>query len=148
MRLSGESPSTEPYPSETPVGDPQAHNQPESIEMVAIPETSAVSAHASPHRTPSTDPLSLITFHEPSSSTAIVTSAPLSVSPNSAPRTSRRTSSHNIEVPSVESLSPKSLFDRPFLGSTFSHRIFEESMAVLDSTVYVPAGSADSVRAC
>ncbi|KAF8834409.1 WD40 repeat-like protein [Paxillus ammoniavirescens] len=106
MRLSGESPGAEPYPSEIPVGDSQVYNQPESVGMVAIRETSTVSAHASPHRTPSTDPLSLITFHEPLSSTAIVTSAPLSVSSNSAPRTSGRTSSHNIEVPSVESLSP------------------------------------------
>ncbi|KAF8834614.1 hypothetical protein BDN67DRAFT_536659 [Paxillus ammoniavirescens] len=109
MRLSGESPSAEPCPSETPVGDSQVHNQPESIEMVAVRETSTVSAHASPQPTLSSGPLSLIAFREPSSSTAVVTSAPLSVSSNSAPRTSGRTSSHNIKVPSMETLSPEEM---------------------------------------
>ncbi|KAF8834553.1 hypothetical protein BDN67DRAFT_1016374 [Paxillus ammoniavirescens] len=96
MRLSGESPSTEPSPSEIPVGD--SHNQPESIEMVAIPETSTVSAHASLHRTPSTDPLSsAVTYHEPSSTSVAVTSAPLSASSNTSHSPSARSTSHDAD---------------------------------------------------
>ncbi|KAF8834230.1 hypothetical protein BDN67DRAFT_985476 [Paxillus ammoniavirescens] len=81
MRLSGESLSAEHYRSETPVGDSQVYNQPESIEMVGIRETLTVSAHASPQPTPSAEPLSsAIPSCEPSSSVPNVTSAPLIVS--------------------------------------------------------------------
>ncbi|KIJ07322.1 hypothetical protein PAXINDRAFT_103008 [Paxillus involutus ATCC 200175] len=81
MRLSGESPDAEPRSSETSAGNSQIRNQPESIEMIAIPETSTVSAHASPQLTPSTDrSSSAIPSCEPSSSTPNVISAPLIVS--------------------------------------------------------------------
>ncbi|KAF8834474.1 hypothetical protein BDN67DRAFT_573582 [Paxillus ammoniavirescens] len=82
MRLSGESPSAEPYPSETPVGDSKVLNQPESIETVTIRETSTLSAHASPQPTPSTGPLSstTATSYRLSTSTANVATTPLIVS--------------------------------------------------------------------
>ncbi|KAF8833679.1 hypothetical protein BDN67DRAFT_1017284 [Paxillus ammoniavirescens] len=98
MRLSGESPSTEPYPSETPACNSQVYNQPESIEIVGIRETSTVSAHASLHRTPSTHPLSsAVTSHEPTSTSVVVTSAPLSASSNTSHSPSARSPSHDAD---------------------------------------------------
>ncbi|KAF8834612.1 hypothetical protein BDN67DRAFT_536608 [Paxillus ammoniavirescens] len=81
MRPSGESPSAETYPSETPVDDSRVHNQRESIEMVAIRETSTLSAHASPQPTPSTGPSSstTVTSYQLSTSTANPATAPLIV---------------------------------------------------------------------
>ncbi|KAF8834641.1 WD40 repeat-like protein, partial [Paxillus ammoniavirescens] len=58
MGLSRENPGAESHSSEAPGCNSQIRNQPESIEMVTIPETSTVLPHASPQPTPSTDPLS------------------------------------------------------------------------------------------
>ncbi|KAF8834635.1 WD40 repeat-like protein [Paxillus ammoniavirescens] len=102
MRLSSESLGAEPHSSESPGHNSHIRSQPESIEMIAIRETSTVSPRALPQYTPSADPLSLVAFREPSSSTAVVTSAPLSVSVHF---TSGRPSPHNVNAPSVETLS-------------------------------------------
>ncbi|KAF8834275.1 WD40 repeat-like protein [Paxillus ammoniavirescens] len=106
MRLSGETPGGEPHSSESPRLSSHIRNQPESIELIAIRETSTVSPRALPQYTPSADPLSLVAFREPSSSTAVVTSAPLSVS---VPLTSGRPSPHNVNVTSVETLSSEEM---------------------------------------
>ncbi|KAF8838844.1 WD40 repeat-like protein [Paxillus ammoniavirescens] len=104
MRFSSESLGAQPHSSENPRRNSQIRNQPESIKMITIQETSTVSPHASPQRTPSADS-SLVAFREPSSSTAVVTSASLSVSSNSALPTFGLPSPHNCYVPSVETLS-------------------------------------------
>ncbi|KAF8834458.1 hypothetical protein BDN67DRAFT_1016481 [Paxillus ammoniavirescens] len=103
MHLSGKSLDAEPHLSETSAGDSWRHNQPESFEMITIQETSMVSPHALPKHTPLTDSLSLVTFREPLSSTAFVMSALFT------PPTSGWPSSHNIEVLSVDTLSPEEM---------------------------------------
>ncbi|KIJ04653.1 hypothetical protein PAXINDRAFT_104077 [Paxillus involutus ATCC 200175] len=90
MALSGaDNPSAKPNSSATPAisgssqitNRSQISNVPESIEMVAIRETSTVPAHASPQPMLLTGPLSPpVTSFEPSSPTATATSAPLTVS--------------------------------------------------------------------
>ncbi|KAF8835467.1 hypothetical protein BDN67DRAFT_427882 [Paxillus ammoniavirescens] len=55
IALSGAENRPQPYSPPTPAG---LHNQPESIEIVAIPQNSTVSADASPQCTSSTIPLS------------------------------------------------------------------------------------------
>ncbi|KAF8836817.1 WD40 repeat-like protein [Paxillus ammoniavirescens] len=107
MRLSGEGPGSDPRSSATPRGNSQIRNQPESIETVAISGPSTVPAHASPQPTPSSEPLSLAVIScEPSSSAAVVVSAPLFMLSKSARPASARTASHNVDVSSAITLSP------------------------------------------
>ncbi|KAF8835961.1 hypothetical protein BDN67DRAFT_1015072 [Paxillus ammoniavirescens] len=98
MGLSGESPGAESHSSEAPGCNSQIRNQPESIEMVTIPETSTVLPHASPQPTPSTDPLSsAVKSHDPSSTSVVVASAPLSASSNTSHSPSARSPSHDAD---------------------------------------------------
>ncbi|KAF8839754.1 hypothetical protein BDN67DRAFT_969616, partial [Paxillus ammoniavirescens] len=73
---SADNPSTEPDSSATPAitGSSQMPNVPESIEIVAIRETSTVPAHASSQPTlPTAPPSPPLTSLEPSSPTATAT---------------------------------------------------------------------------
>ncbi|KAF8835837.1 WD40 repeat-like protein [Paxillus ammoniavirescens] len=80
MRLSGETPGGEPHSSESSGRNSQILNQFESIEMVAIPETSTMLAHASLQPSPFMVRSSFtIPSCEPPSSTTPVTSEPLAV---------------------------------------------------------------------
>ncbi|KAF8834411.1 WD40 repeat-like protein [Paxillus ammoniavirescens] len=98
MALSRENPGAESHSSEAPGCNSQIRNQPESIEMVTIPETSTVLPHASPQPTPSTDPLSsAVKSHDPSSTSVVVASAPLSVSSNTSHSPSARSPSHDAD---------------------------------------------------
>ncbi|KAF8833099.1 hypothetical protein BDN67DRAFT_829034 [Paxillus ammoniavirescens] len=80
MGLSRENPGAESHSSEAPGCNSQIRNQPESIKMIAIPETSTMSAYASLQPTPSAvRSSSTVSSCEPPSSTTPVTSEPLTV---------------------------------------------------------------------
>ncbi|KIK75767.1 hypothetical protein PAXRUDRAFT_18708 [Paxillus rubicundulus Ve08.2h10] len=76
---SAENPGAEPHSSAAAAGNSQMCDQSGSIEMVTI---RAVSTRVPPQRIPSTDPS--VTLPERSSSTAVTTTAPLSMAFNSA----------------------------------------------------------------
>ncbi|KIJ13124.1 hypothetical protein PAXINDRAFT_14024 [Paxillus involutus ATCC 200175] len=103
--------AAEPRPSATPAPKSQIRNQTKSIKMATTSEISPMPAHqdASRQPTPSKESLSLaVTPREPSSTsfTAIVLSTPLSISSGSPCPASARSSSHDVDIPSMITLSP------------------------------------------